>query len=199
VSGDVSLGACFTCLLIILSGWNYDCPDLRLEAERTIRVCPAGHFLKLGYGNSESMSAIISYPAAITLTFYVFHTEAGADKLTLSSCPDISCSTKTVLLDGYSGSIMPSPVTSSTGVMLIEWKSDETATTLGWAATWNSGGESFQMPLPSLLTTSGEAQLRPPCSPAQCTPALHALLDHTRLGQVHAMSAWEVLATACSA
>jgi hypothetical protein len=150
VSGDALLGACFTCSPTILSGTNGSCSSLQLQTARTIRVCSSGVINKLGYGNSESMSAIISYPAAITLTFIYFKTELGYDKLTLSSCSDISCSTKTVLLDGYSGSIMPSPVTSSTGVMLIEWESDESTISVGWAATWNSGGESFQMPLPSI-------------------------------------------------
>jgi hypothetical protein len=120
------------------------CNNLQLQTTRSIWLCSSGTVTKYYYSNSESLSAIISYPAAITFTFSYFDTEAGFDKLTLSSCPNISCSTKTVLLDGYSGSTIPGPVTSITGVILIEWQSDATTTKTGWSAFWASGGGPHQ-------------------------------------------------------
>ena len=87
------------------------------------------------------MSAIISSSAAITLTFNSFDTESGYDELTVSSCTTTQCSTVNVLLDAYSGSTIPSPVTSTTGIMLIEWQSDGSVTRSGWDAVFSSVGE----------------------------------------------------------
>jgi hypothetical protein len=125
-----------------LSGWNESCRDIQLQTTPPTRFCSGGTIGRLNYGNSESLSVIVSYPAAITFAFIDFDTEAGFDKITLSSCTSISCSSKTVLLNGHSGSTIPSPVTSTTGIMLIEWQSDGSVTRSGWYAFWASGGES---------------------------------------------------------
>ena len=107
-----------------------------------IWTCSSGQVSRLNYGSSESMSGIISASAPVTLSFTAFETESGYDKVTLSSCPSTSCSSTLVLLDHYSGSTIPSPVTSSTGIMLIQWQSDGSGTRSGWSAVWSSGESS---------------------------------------------------------
>ncbi len=101
--------------------------------------CPSGQVSRLNYGYSESMSGIISASAPVILYFTAFVTEAGYDKVTVSSCPTTSCSTTVVLLDRYSGSAIPGPVSSSTGVMLIQWTSDAIVSMSGWSAFWTTG------------------------------------------------------------
>jgi hypothetical protein len=126
------------------SGGSSSCQNVQLKSTRSLWACSDGTVSRLNYSNSESMSAIISYPAAIiTFTFNSFNTEANYDILQLSSCTDISCSSKTtVLLEEYSGSTIPSPVTSTTGFMLLEWRSDHSTTRTGWGAFWATVGES---------------------------------------------------------
>ena len=102
-------------------------------------TCPSGQVSRLNYGNSESMSGIISASAPVTLNFTAFNTESCCDKITVSSCPTTACSTTVVLLNSYSGSVMPGPVSSSTGIMLIQWTSDSSFTASGWSAFWTTG------------------------------------------------------------
>ena len=66
------------------------------------------------------MAGIIAPTGAssITLTFTAFDTELNYDKLTVLGCVTYDCSQTAILLDAYSGSVIPSPVTSSTGIML---------------------------------------------------------------------------------
>ena len=101
--------------------------------------CQFGQISRLNYGNSESMSAIISASAPVTLSFTAFDTEQGYDEVTVSSCPTTACSTTVLLLDHYSGSTIQSPLSSSTGIMLIEWYSDGSVTKSGWSAVWSAG------------------------------------------------------------
>ncbi len=62
--------------------------------------------------------------ASITLTYTEFNTELNHDKLTVLGCVAYDCTQTAILLDAYSGTVVPSPVTSNTGVMLIIWRSD---------------------------------------------------------------------------
>ena len=78
--------------------------------------------------------------ASITLTFTEFNTELNYDKLTVLGCVTDDCSQTAILLDAYSGTVAPSPVTSSTGVMLIVWHSDTSNSRSGWSATWTAEG-----------------------------------------------------------
>ena len=93
----------------------------------------------LNYPVSEDMQAIIAPPGAssVTLTFSRFQTESGYDVLSVYACTSaVSCSTRPLLQ--RSGSRIPAPVTSSTGIMLLVWSSDDSITDLGWSATWTS-------------------------------------------------------------
>ena len=88
------------------------------------------------------MSAIIAPPgvSSITFTLKSFGTESNYDFLTLESCNDKTCST-TKQLGKYSGANLPTPVTSSTGILKIKWYSDGSVVYPGWAADWSSTGE----------------------------------------------------------
>jgi hypothetical protein len=120
-----------------------DCYNLQLQTTQPLLSCSSGTVGRLHYGNSETLSAIISSSAAITLTFNSFDTESDYDMITVSSCTTTLCSVVNVLLDDYSGSIIPSPVTSTTGIMLIQWQSDESVTESGWDAVFASVGECY--------------------------------------------------------
>jgi hypothetical protein len=119
------------------------CADVQLDSTQppVVLSCISGRISRLAYNTNEAMSAIISSQVKVTLTFTTFNTEQGWDKVTVKSCTNTSCSSSKVLLNGYSGSSVPSPVTSKTGVMLIQWSSDSAVNGPGWSATWNSSGE----------------------------------------------------------
>jgi hypothetical protein len=109
---------------------------MQMQTTQPLWSCSSGTVGRLNYGNIEDLSVIISSSAAITLTFHSFDTEEYYDNITVSSCATILCSEVNVLLDDYSGSTIPSPVTSTTGIMLIVWKSDESVTQNGWDAVF---------------------------------------------------------------
>ncbi len=104
--------------------------------------CSIGTVSRLNYGSSEDMSGIIAptEAASVTLNFTSFETELNYDKLTILSCTTLDCSQTSVLLDAYSGSVLPSPVTSNTGIMKLIWHSDSSNSRNGWGATWNVAG-----------------------------------------------------------
>ncbi len=110
---------------------------------RTIKqqvwTSPAGVLKRKNYANSESMSWIIAPTAAtsITLTFDDFTTELNFDIVTVKDCTAFDC-LQSSLRGTYSGSTIPSQITSNTGVLWIVWKSDDNSKFSGWSARWNS-------------------------------------------------------------
>jgi hypothetical protein len=112
-----------------------------MSSQRQTWTNAAGSVQRMPYSNNEAMSGIIAPTGAtsITLQFTLFVTEAGYDFVVLSSCTAIDCSQKSEI-GKFSGNTIPSPVTSNTGVMLIEWTSDfsNVVYTSGWSATWTS-------------------------------------------------------------
>ena len=90
------------------------------------------------------MQAIIAPLGAnsVTLTFSKF-TTSSYDILYVAQCANIiACSiddTLTMLLT-RSGTSLPSAVTSTTGVMLLVWVSDNMGTASSWSASWTSTG-----------------------------------------------------------
>ncbi len=118
-----------------------------LNDQQQIWTRPAGAVQKLNYRDSENMTAVIAPPGAtsITLQFTSFQTEMNYDVLYVKSCTAVDC-VQTSTLGWYSGSTVPSPLTSNTGVMLIQWTSDDSTTNSGWSASWSSvvvGGSLF--------------------------------------------------------
>jgi hypothetical protein len=109
------------------------------KGQQQIWTHPAGGMERTYYGNMENLSGIIAPIGAtsITLQFTAFHTELNYDILTVKSCPTTAC-LQSSELNRFSGSMIPSPVTSNTGVMLIQWVSDNSITRFGWSATWSS-------------------------------------------------------------
>jgi hypothetical protein len=110
-----------------------------VHGQQQLWTRPAGAVRKVDYGNSENMSAVIAPAgaASVTLQFTAFRTEQNYDFLNVWSCTTVKCA-QTSLLGRFSGSTIPGPLTSGTGVMLIQWTSDEGTTESGWAASWSS-------------------------------------------------------------
>ncbi len=109
-------------------------------SEPQIWTSAAGSVKRINYDVDEVMSGIIAPDGAgsVTLIFDSFDTEEEYDFVTIKSCTAIDCS-ETSVLGEYSGSTIPGPLTSNSGIMLIEWESDESVTFSGWSAHWSSG------------------------------------------------------------
>ncbi len=125
----------------LFTNFHSDIPSqiFYMNYQEQIWTDPAGVVERRNYGNGESMSGIIAPTGAfsIRLQFTFFNTELGYDFVTIKSCTAIDCFQNS-LLSSNSGSTVPAPVTSDTGVMMIQWRSDASVTYSGWAATWSS-------------------------------------------------------------
>ena len=99
-------------------------------------ACPTGTVSRLSYSNYESMSVVISGAAPLTLTFTEFDTEQGY--VSVYSCSTATCADGATSLLQYSGHTLPSPVTSSTGFILIQWYTGGSTAAQGWRAAWTS-------------------------------------------------------------
>jgi hypothetical protein len=130
-----------------------------LSSQQQVWTQSLGGVYRTNYANAEVMSGIIAPTGAmsITLQFTAFATEQGYDFVTLKSCTAIDC-LQSSELGRFSGSTIPSPVTSNTGFMMIQWSSDYSVIASGWSAIWNSeiGGTTF---LISLFTSQGKTEL----------------------------------------
>ena len=131
--------------LLCLAATASDCGSVTISANTPppIWLCTTGTVSRLNYGNNEDMEGIIAPTGAVsvTLTFTAFETELAFDKLSVLSCVTSNCTQTSVLLNAYNGSVIPAPVTSSTGILLVVWHSDASSTRSGWSATWNVGGK----------------------------------------------------------
>jgi hypothetical protein len=110
-----------------------------MSSQQQIWTSSVGSVERRNYNNNEIMSGIIAPTTAgsVTLRFTFFDTEVGYDFVTIKSCTAIDCQQSTEL-GKYSGSTIPGPLTSNTGILLIEWKSDVIVTASGWSASWMS-------------------------------------------------------------
>ena len=111
-----------------------------MSSEQQTWTSLAGAVQRNDYDNSEIMSAIIAPPGAtsITLQFMSFETEEECDFVTISSCTAADNCSQSSELGKYSGSTIPGPVTSETGIMLIQWETDFSVVYSGWSADWSS-------------------------------------------------------------
>jgi len=139
--------------------------SFHLNDQQQLWTRPAGLVKKLDYNNFENMSAIIAPAGAssVTLQFATFRTELNYDFLSVRSCTAVDCA-QTSLLGRYSGPTVPGPLTSSTGVMLIQWTSDDLTTESGWSASWSSvvlGGASSCSGSPCSAGSYGAAGTQP--------------------------------------
>ncbi len=120
-----------------------DCGPVSLSSAlpRVQWTCASGQISRNNYTNSESMSGVIISPGRpLNLTFTAFQTERECDIVTVKRCFSADCSQTTTLMR-QSGTSLPSPVVSDTGIMLVEWRSDFSIIYPGWSAVWTSGQE----------------------------------------------------------
>jgi hypothetical protein len=124
---------------VIFEPWSSVLDQFPLNGQQQIWTSAVGRVARTNYYNSEVMSGIIAPVGAssITLQFYAFQTEQNYDFVTIQGCAAIDCLQRSVL-GQYSGWTIPSPVTSNTGIMLIQWMSDGSVTGPGWSAMWTS-------------------------------------------------------------
>jgi hypothetical protein len=124
-----------------LAGIISDCGPVSVSSAspRVQWFCESGQISRLSYANHERMSGIIiSSIQPLILTFTTFETEFGWDFVTVKRCAAANCVQTTTLLH-QSGYSLPSPLVSDTGIMLIEWYSDDSVIDSGWSASWTSG------------------------------------------------------------
>ncbi len=97
------------------------------------------------YQNSENCGFLIDINCAtsITLSFSSFSTESCCDYLYVYDGPNTS---SPLLLNAY-GSTVPSPVTANSGKMFIQFYSDGSVTSSGFAASWSSAVPSGNPPV----------------------------------------------------
>ena len=108
-----------------------------MRSDQQTWTSSAGSVSRIRYRNNEVMSGIIASNDSVELRFCYFDTEAGSDFVTFSSCVAIDCSQSSEL-GRYSGSTIPAPVTSSTGILQIQWTSDKGVKAPGWSAEWSA-------------------------------------------------------------
>ncbi len=111
----------------------------------TILSTPTGSFNDgsggSNYGNNQQCYWFISPPCAssVTLTFSAFNTEANYDGIIVYNGWDNSATQLAV----YSGTSIPSSVTSNTGKMLVVFVSDYSTTMQGFSANYTSTGSAY--------------------------------------------------------
>ncbi len=88
------------------------------------------------YGNNSDCYWLIepTDAASITLTFFDMNTQDGYDFVTVYDGPSIVAP----VLGTYSGDVVPAPVTSGGGAMLVRFQSDHLVRFDGWAASYTS-------------------------------------------------------------
>lgn len=92
------------------------------------------------YGNNQNCYWYIAPPCAssVTLSFSAFATENGYDGIVVYD--DLELTNK---LGVFTGSSIPTPITSTTGQMLVIFVSDFTTTLQGFNASYSSTGSSY--------------------------------------------------------
>ncbi len=95
----------------------------------------------LAYGASADCRWLVapSGMRIVTVTFTAFATQLNYDWVTLSSCTDVACGNRQQMLL-HSGLSLPSPVSwvSTTGFVLIEFRSNANTNYQGFEASWSS-------------------------------------------------------------
>jgi hypothetical protein len=100
------------------------------------------------YANSERPFTLIAPTGAskITLTFTSFNLEANADNLFIYD----GNTTAAPLIGKYTGTTSPGTIVSSGGSLLLEFRSDCSQTSTGWAASWTAPGVDNTAPTTSI-------------------------------------------------
>ncbi|HCN84785.1 MAG TPA: hypothetical protein DIT07_14380 [Sphingobacteriaceae bacterium] len=135
------------------AGWSayYTSTTTTYCAGTTNLTAPSGTFTDGSstndYGNNSNCSWYIHPTSAgsITLTFTAFNTELNYDGVIVYDGSNNSAS----VLGQFSGTSIPSPVTSTGGNMYIEFLSDQATRASGWSANYNSLTTGINEPLSS--------------------------------------------------
>jgi len=106
------------------------------------------------YANRLTCEWIISPPCAtsVTLSFSEFNTESGYDEVSIHAVNNAGNIGNP--LATYSGTSLPSPVTSNTGVMYVVFKSDQYVTGAGFTAHYTSTGSGNTCQSSTFLSTA---------------------------------------------
>ena len=91
--------------------------------------------------------------SSVTLNFSSFSLEAGYDRMFIYDGSTVNAP----LIGSYTGTSSPGIINSSSGSLLVEFRSDCATTTAGWAATFNSTSSDDQAPV-TAVSAVGEWQ-----------------------------------------
>ena len=130
-----------------LSGWSASYTSLVTTpacSDLTMLTTPTGNFSdgsgSNNYTNNQQCLWYIAPPCAtsVTLSFTSFNTELNYDGVAI-----YDSLTATTPIASFTGTSLPTSVTSSTGVMIIAFISDFSTTSQGFSANYISTGSSF--------------------------------------------------------
>jgi hypothetical protein len=103
---------------------------------------------QFAYGNNVACQWIIAPPNStqLTLKFFMVNTESCCDFVRVWECPDTACITSTLLatLSGASYAAATRVISSATGIMLVQFVTDDSVTADGFWAEWNAEPWNFQ-------------------------------------------------------
>ena len=151
ISTTVGIGAMFVKFTSdtsnTLSGWSASYTSLVSTpacSGLTMLTTPTGSFSdgsgSNNYSNNQQCLWYIAPPCAtsVTLSFTSFNTELNYDGVAI-----YDSLTATTPIAAFTGTSLPTSVTSSTGVMIIAFISDFSTTSQGFSANYTSTGSSF--------------------------------------------------------
>ncbi len=127
---------------------QYVCLSATVDSETPVWNCTAG-FISIFENNAiaetydeEQMTAIIAPmdASSVTLALSEFSVQGGSASFKVLQCFDIECSDSNVLLE-HAGGVIPDSVTSTTGIMMIEWNLNGPVTNYGFSASWSVNGK----------------------------------------------------------
>ncbi len=129
------------------SGWtaNYTSSGTAYCNGGTLLANPSGSFSDgsgtSNYGNNQLCYWLIAPPCAgsVTLSFSAFNTETGYDGIMVYN----GNSTSAPIILNTSGTTIPSPVTASSGEMLVVFVSDYSNRMQGFSASYTSTGSPY--------------------------------------------------------
>ena len=143
-------GACAHYFLGTVKEYSLNVMSNRYEPGEITLSCGSGTVSMIKYRYGDDLAIIIAPAGAssVTLTFSRFDTDAEketAAEVYVSECRDRSCNHGTRLLEATSGNTVPASITSSTGILLVQfyvWTDSSHSGTIsphrGWLGTWTS-------------------------------------------------------------
>jgi len=141
--------------------WHHFHKLLNPNTPVTVLNSATGNFYDTGgqigvYGNDERTLTLIqpSNGGAVTVTFSQYDVENNWDYLYIYD----GTSVFSPLIGYYTGTNSPGTVTSNSGHLLFEFRSDCSTTNPGWAATWTSDAPDATAPTVTVTTNVWETE-----------------------------------------